>query len=1857
MRLTAPARTAARGPRRTSFVRWWAACAVLLFATLLPAARAAAQQVVPDTQAILNHATASFNSGDFTATTEAEVTVVMKLTAGVSLTPSRQATARPGERRVFAHVVENTGTGPDRYVLSVQGPAGWAVSLYLDGNGDGVLGSEDTPVSGPLPLARGAKQALLAVVDVPADAPDDGAGTVRVTATSQMDAAVSAAVQDLVTVHRPLPAVQLAKTVDRAEATPGDTLTYTLSAQNRGDAVAPAAELNDPLPAGARYVAGSLRLNGVVLTDAADGDAGEVVRAENGAERLVVRLGDLAPAAAATLTFKTIVAADAHGALSNVATLKYRLGESTPVIVSSPPAGTQVAMPQLSLSKEADADSVRMGGTVRFRLSWKNESNTLPVRDAVLVDTLPEGLAFVSAELQPDVSGQVVTWHLGTVAPGTSGALYLTVRATVAGGGVPVVNRAVIRGSNSTPETASAAPLQVLDFEGNELEVTKAAGVLEAGLGDAIPYTIGLHNRGLAPLSGIVLRDSLPAGVAYLPATLAGADSAKVNGRELSIFWQGPLVADASHQIRYAVSVVSPGGATSLVNRVNGRAEGGRVNSATATAFVRLRRGFAVQQRVVVGKVWVDLNDNGRQEQGEPGAAGVEVWSEDGQVATTDREGRYSFPNLRTGEHALRLDTLGLPAGTGIARRNDIIARVKLDGWTLPQADFRLIPREGGSASSPAATPSVPAATLPAMAAVLPSDAAQAAVAVPSSAPPQIPSQPVVIASTAATIDAPLMDAPRTGATPALVAAPVPSTTPATGVTTQAAPGDPSSGPASPATTVTGPAVDSIVAPKVAPLRTQAERAEEERQALVRGPVVRIASPVDGTVVGTNRIYVGLAGEPGAEVKLYDGAREIGEGTLRPDGRIDFVAIELSPGPHRLRAWMKGMQGERWDSVSVHRSGDVARLQAPAGAVTMHAGDREGTDVRFVALDRWGVPVAGHDAVTLDVTRAAVASADADNSSVGMQATIRGDGSILVNVRPGQDVGPGELVATNRDVKARVALRVLPSLRPLLVTGAGQVGVGAAPQAFGSVTARGSLGRETAVSVSYDSRRGTGTDDDYFGRGFDPLDEGRYPTLGDGSSVRDMGSSTQRLTARVERGFDFVEGGDVRTAEFGLDERLGYYQRALTGVSGRVSTGSLTWRGYGSFTDQVLSQAQLRGNGTSGPYRFGGGVRPGTDRVAVEVRALDNAARVLARQELVRYNDYQIDYNTGEILLTRPVPAADAAGNPVFIVAMLERRAGGDRHFVGGLRMDLDAVRALGVKGFDTLGVSLMGVRDGGDGVPGFSQSSMVGAGANLRRGGISAGAQLLRSLRPDSSAMAGLARLSWSFLSDDRGRIGAEWLQVGAGFAPGTDPRLSAGVREVRATAELSPAEGSRLSLSHEMQRFDGYGTERQATTLRAQQTVAGHAITAEGGLTRDAQGDASTSSGQAKLTMNLYRGVDVWLLGSQMLSNNTPAGQVAAARPDQVGVGASLGLIPGLRLEGSHRWVKVRGDSASEYQLSSVNLATSRLLGAEFRAGLDHADDKRMGSSAVLGWNQRLAITGGWSLTGMYERRFGLNQASLLDPNRALPFAQVERNRWSGGAGLEYLPGDSASARFSVRSELHGGQDGKGFRIDVGGDAPLGRNAALLMRNNWLSDQRNDVTGGQLDSRNDLSLLGMALRPASSDAVNMLAKIEWRRTMNPFGGGVLADVGENRRLIGSTDLVWNAARRTELAGRYAVRWATLRDTVSGSLPVKSFAHFMGLRADQGIQGPLRFRLDGRMLVDGNGGGTRWNLAPALLRSLGNTGLEIEAGYRFGELEDADFAAQGGKGFYATLNLRFTESLLTDAAQFWRERLGRGDR
>jgi uncharacterized repeat protein (TIGR01451 family) len=96
--------------------------------------------------------------------------------------------------------------------------------------------------------------------------------------------------------------VKTATVTDRAggnQPASGATVHYTLSVSTAGAGTAFGVIVTDPVPAGTTYTSGTLRLNGTLLSDAADSDAGNVGGTAPGI--VTVRLGDVSSASPAQL--------------------------------------------------------------------------------------------------------------------------------------------------------------------------------------------------------------------------------------------------------------------------------------------------------------------------------------------------------------------------------------------------------------------------------------------------------------------------------------------------------------------------------------------------------------------------------------------------------------------------------------------------------------------------------------------------------------------------------------------------------------------------------------------------------------------------------------------------------------------------------------------------------------------------------------------------------------------------------------------------------------------------------------------------------------------------------------------------------------------------------------------------------------------------------------------------------------------------------------------------------------------------------------------------------------------------------------------------------------------------------------------------------------------------------------------------------------------------------------------------------------------------------------------------------------------------------------------------------------------
>ena len=339
---------------------------------------------------------------------------------------------------------------------------------------------------------------------------------------------------------------------------------------------------------------------------------------------------------------------------------------------------------------------------------------------------------------------------------------------------------------------------------------------------------------------------------------------------------------------------------------------------------------------------------------------------------------------------------------------------------------------------------------------------------------------------------------------------------------------------------------------------------------------------------------------------------------------------------------------------------------------------------------------------------------------------------------------------------------------------------------------------------------------------------------------------------------------------------------------------------------------------------------------------------------------------------------------------------------------------------------------------------------------------------------------------------------------------------------------------------------------------------------------------------------------------------------------------------------------DSQKPYSVTSVGMRADMGHGTQawgsyqLTGGVSGA-----GNAAIIGLRNRLQISPDLAINVLFERRQGVGRASVADPVRALPFLQTEADYWSVGAGLELLP-KRAPYRLTARGEYKDGTLQSTRLATVAGDVAFASSFALLTRQEY---SQNALPGVPL-SRRLSSLWGLALRPAHTDRLNILAKFQWSDDRNPVGGGVLIARGEERRVIGAAELIWTPRPTLELSTRYAVRRTAAERLYPDGTPqtLTAWADYVGGRVNLDLNRWVSLRSDGRLLMERTTGASAWDGAPAVVLHP-VAALEIATGYRFGNLSDPDFSVRGGHGAFVTLAVTVTEKLFPTAAAFWRSR------
>ena len=308
--------------------------------------------------------------------------------------------------------------------------------------------------------------------------------------------------------------------------------------------------------------------------------------------------------------------------------------------------------------------------------------------DVMMSHGAPEGIYTISMTppmtYSPAFPATIITPEIGNLDPTGGANPYLVVADSTVPQGDETTYYLTFDLANGDPDVVNNH-IPIDPILEDAIFLTKTTSKELVKIGDFVPYTVTVQNQTAALITPFRIEDKIPTGFKYV------AGSAKVDGVDVEpdveslLAWDNLTVQpNESMTITYKL-VVGTGvveGET-YRNTVIASHELTDTNiSNEAEVEVQLVGESNFSKSAIIGKVFNDINENGVQDEGEEGIAGVQIVTVSGNVVTTDSLGRYHVGEIevkgftRGMSFILKVDTSTLPSGSVITTENPSLIKI-----------------------------------------------------------------------------------------------------------------------------------------------------------------------------------------------------------------------------------------------------------------------------------------------------------------------------------------------------------------------------------------------------------------------------------------------------------------------------------------------------------------------------------------------------------------------------------------------------------------------------------------------------------------------------------------------------------------------------------------------------------------------------------------------------------------------------------------------------------------------------------------------------------------------------------------------------------------------------------------------------------------------------------------------------------------------------------------------------------------------------------------------------------------------------------------------------------------------------
>ncbi|GAA4651377.1 hypothetical protein GCM10023116_36610 [Kistimonas scapharcae] len=825
--------------------------------------------------------------------------------------------------------------------------------------------------------------------------------------------------------------------------------------------------------------------------------------------------------------------------------------------------------------------------------------------------------------------------------------------------------------TSNEPLQGFDVPLDAGGSVGNQsLTLDKAALQNTVAPGEMVGYKLIVTNNAKQSLYNLRIHDRLPYGFKYARGSVRingqpAAEPEGVPGPELTFVLNQSQLRELAPQQQWEITYVLKAGAGAVdgdgINTAwgEGRDMSGlsvRSNDARAQVTVQMD-GVLSDKAILFGKLYVDGNGNGIQDEGEWPLGGVRLYMEDGTWVITDENGQYSLMGLKPGTHVLKVDPVTLPDGLVLKPLDN---RNGADGNSrfvdLSPGDFH---RADFAAQCPEKDAKAIFAQIKARNASINGDWLLDEAAQYSRS-----SHNAEQADNIGDLSNGVVRGPKKTDS------------------------DTASSPSAQSVSTAGKTPDTVEPLAKMPPAKEAVSSITRQQAVDGTWLWPEGTQADGRFMVVVRA--------GVTPTLYVndqpvGADRLGEQLMNNREQAQLLAwygVPMKEGENHLEVRATDFFGnERVLAKGVFNNAGLAeRLVLEPARDTLPADEgRSLLPVKVRLLDRNGLPARGVYFVTLDSSAGQWQEKDVQDQEPGHQIRIE-QGEALVHLRSGATAGPVKLRASTNDLKADAEVTQIAAPRPLVAVGLVDISAskgkvnskGRTPSEIDGITdgfdtskrtaffVKGEVAKETQLTLSYDSDKDK--DQELF-RDVDPDDY--YPITGDASQKGYEAQSRSKLYAKLEKGRSSIMWGDYQTDSNAPEQDLARIQRTLTGINAIYDDGITRLQGFGARPEDMHRSEIIMPDGTAMNYRLQGApIVRNSDVVVLEVWSRDNPGLMLSTETLSRGRDYTLDEFSGYLKFSEPMHRQDEKGNPQRIRVSYDVEGDGTAYTVAGVRAE-----------------------------------------------------------------------------------------------------------------------------------------------------------------------------------------------------------------------------------------------------------------------------------------------------------------------------------------------------------------------------------------------------------------------------------------------------------------------------------------------------------------------------------------------------------------------------------------------------------